>query len=51
MNIYFVKFDKEERNQRKGNLGETKIELKLDAWPVKHRPYRFNPRFKEKAKK
>jgi hypothetical protein len=35
----------------KGDLGEMKIELKHDAKPVKHRPYRLNPRVKEKVKK
>nr|KUM48537.1 hypothetical protein ABT39_MTgene4552 [Picea glauca] len=27
------------------------IELKLDAKPVKHGPYKLNPRVKEKVKK
>ena len=30
--------------------GEMKIPLKLDAKPVKHQPYRLNPRYKEKVK-
>ena len=34
----------------KGNLGEMRIGLKLGARPVKHRPYRLNPRVKEKVK-
>ena len=33
-----------------GDLGEMKIPLKLDAKPVKQRPYRLNPRYKEKVK-
>jgi len=33
-----------------GELGKMKIPLKLDAKPVKQRPYRLNPRFKEKNK-
>ena len=33
-----------------GDLGEMKIQLKPDAKPVKHRPYRLNPRYKEKVK-
>ena len=32
------------------DLGEIKIPLKLDANPFKHRPYRLNPRYKEKVK-
>jgi hypothetical protein len=35
----------------KGDLGEMRIELKPDVKPVKHRPYRLNPRVKEKVKK
>jgi hypothetical protein len=35
----------------KGDLGEMKIMLKPYAKPVKHRPYRLNPRVKEKVKK
>jgi len=35
----------------KGDLGEMKIILKLDAKLVKHRSYRLNPRVKEKVKK
>ena len=34
----------------KGDLGEMRIVLKLDARPVKHQPYRLNPRVKEKVK-
>ena len=33
-----------------GDLGEMKIPLKLDVSPVKQRPYRPNPRYKEKVK-
>ena len=33
-----------------GDLPEMKIPLKPDAKPVKRRPYRLNPRYKEKAK-
>ena len=32
------------------DLWEMKIPLKLDANPVKQRPYRLNPRYKEKEK-
>jgi hypothetical protein len=35
----------------KGVMGEMKIELKLGSNPVRHRPYRLNPRLKEKVKK
>jgi hypothetical protein len=35
----------------KGAMGEMKIELKPDSRPVKHGPYRLNPRIKEKVKK
>lgn len=31
-------------------LGEMKIPLKHDAKPVKQRPYRLNPKYKEKVK-
>jgi hypothetical protein len=31
-------------------LGEMKIPLKLDARPVRHRPYRLNPMYKKKVK-
>ena len=31
-------------------MGEMRITLKLNARPVKHRPYRMNPRIKEKFK-
>ena len=33
-----------------GDLGEMKIPLRPDAKPVKKRPYRLNPRYKEKVK-
>ena len=33
-----------------GDLGEMKIPLRSDAKPVKQRPYRLNPRYKEKVK-
>ena len=33
-----------------GDLGEMKIPLKPDARPVKQRPYRLNPCYKEKVK-
>ena len=32
------------------DMGEMKIPLKLDAKPVKIRPYRLNQRYKEKVK-
>jgi hypothetical protein len=35
----------------KGAMGEVKIELKLGLRLVKHRPYRLNPRIKDKVKK
>lgn len=35
----------------KGNIGEMKIILRPEAQLVKHRPYRLNPRVKEKVKK
>jgi hypothetical protein len=35
----------------KGNLGEMRIELKLEAKSVKHRLYHLNPCVKEKVKK
>jgi hypothetical protein len=34
----------------KGDLQEIGIELKPESRPVKHRPYRLNPRVKEKVK-
>jgi hypothetical protein len=34
----------------KGPMGEMKIPLKLDARPIKHRPYILNPKYKEKVK-
>jgi hypothetical protein len=34
----------------KGPMGEMSITLKLDAIPVKQRPYRMNPKYKEKVK-
>jgi hypothetical protein len=33
----------------KGPMGEMRITLKLDARPVKQRPYRLNPKYKEKV--
>ena len=33
-----------------GELHEMKIPLKPDAKPVKHQPYRLNPRYKERVK-
>jgi hypothetical protein len=30
----------------KGAMGEMKIDLKPNSRPVKHRPYRLNPRIK-----
>jgi hypothetical protein len=33
-----------------GELGEMKIPLKLEAKPVKQRPYRLNPIYKQKVK-
>ena len=33
-----------------GDLGEMKIPLRPDAKPSKQRPYRLNPRYKEKVK-
>ena len=32
------------------DLGEMKILLKPDAKPVRQRPYRLNPRYKERVK-
>ena len=32
------------------DLGEMKIPLNSDAKPIKHRPYRLNPQYKEKVK-
>jgi hypothetical protein len=32
----------------KGPMGEMKIPLRLDARPIKHRPYRMNPKYKQK---
>jgi hypothetical protein len=34
----------------KGPMGEMRIPLKPDAKPVKERPYRLNPKYKEKVK-
>jgi hypothetical protein len=34
----------------KGPMGEMRIPLKPDARPVKQRPYRLNPKYKEKVK-
>ena len=33
-----------------GDLGETKIPLNRNAKPVRHKPYRLNPRYKERVK-
>jgi hypothetical protein len=33
-----------------GDLGEMNIPLKLGANPIQQRPYRLNPRYKEKVK-
>jgi hypothetical protein len=33
----------------KGPMGEMKIPLKTDARPVKQRPYRLNPKYKQKV--
>ena len=33
-----------------GDLGVTRIPLKEGVKPVKHRPYRLNPRYKEKVR-
>jgi hypothetical protein len=35
----------------KGTMGEMKIDLKPDSKPVKHKPYRLNPKVKEKVKR
>ena len=32
-----------------GDLGMMNITLELDVKPVKHRPYRLNPKYKEKV--
>jgi hypothetical protein len=37
-------------NGIKGPMGDMRIPLKLDARPVKQRPYRLNPKYKEKVK-
>ena len=34
-----------------GDLGVMRIPMKVGVNPVKHHPYRLNPRYKEKAKK
>jgi hypothetical protein len=34
----------------KGPMGEMNIPLKPDARPVKQRPYRLNPKYKQKVK-
>jgi hypothetical protein len=34
----------------KGTMGEMRIPLKPDARPVKQRPYRLKPKYKEKVK-
>jgi hypothetical protein len=33
-----------------GPMSEMRIPLNPDARPVKHRPYRLNPKYKEKVK-
>jgi hypothetical protein len=33
-----------------GDIGEMKIPLKPEARPVRHRPYRLNPMYKQKVK-
>ena len=33
-----------------GDIGAIKIPLKADAKPVKQRPYRLNPKYKEKVR-
>ena len=33
-----------------GDIGVIKIPLKADAKPVKQRPYRLNPKYKEKVR-
>ena len=33
-----------------GDLGEMKIPLRPDAKPITKKPYRLNPRYKEKVK-
>jgi hypothetical protein len=34
----------------KGPMGEMRIPLKPDEKPVKQRPYKLNPKYKEKVK-
>jgi hypothetical protein len=34
----------------KGPMGEIRIPLKIGVKPVKKRPYRLNPKYKEKVK-
>jgi hypothetical protein len=34
----------------KGPMGDIRISLKPDARPVKQRPYKLNPKYKEKVK-
>jgi hypothetical protein len=34
----------------KGPMGEMRISLNPDTRPVKQRPYRLNPKYKEKVK-
>lgn len=41
----------EELKGIQGSLGEMKIALRSNAQPVEHRPYRLNPRVKEKVKR
>jgi hypothetical protein len=34
----------------KGPMGEMKIPLRAEARPIKQRPYRLNPKYKQKVK-
>jgi hypothetical protein len=34
----------------KGPMGEMKIPLRVEARPIKQRPYRLNPKYKQKVK-
>jgi hypothetical protein len=34
-----------------GSLGAMKIQLKIDAKPIKRRPYHLNPKYKENVRK
>ena len=40
-----------ELNGINGHLGEVKMDLKLDAQPVNHIPYKLNPRVKKRLRK